>query len=611
MEQSIFAQIRREARDFFDSFISPVPGYSFNQYETIKLCHLYHNSKYEDSTQYLGRDKLFFNIVNPPCEVATKMLNVDTKNIRLLPMNSKSYFASYLLEKELREWLKMSEMGAILNQIAEEAPIYGSVVLEKTPKGAQVVDIRRLMNDPSVESIEDSRFITTVHYMTPSELRATNWDNVDVAIERFGNMEAAKPFEDNRGDVNQQISTPYIKVYKRYGEVPQWWLDGGRSEKMTRAVFIVAGCDELEKNAEGKEVGELGVILFSSKWAKEYPFRDFHYTRVKGRWLGVGVIEMLLDTQVRINELKSQKRVAMEVGTLNIFQTPDKQIFRNILTDLEPGDMVISKNGITPIATEMRDLRSFQDEEASYAQQADRLTFAYDAIRGEAPPSSTPLGTTQIVTAQSSSVFAFKRENLALFLREFFNELVMPQLIRDLDAEHIMRFTGSAQELLKIDQAAAEIYANDLVKKAILEGDLVTLQGIELQKEEYMQKMKKTGTNRFLQIKKSFYKDAEYNFDYIIDNEQVDPQVLATNIKSILADLSSNPAILQDPRLKLLYFKYAEKLGVNPAELEMADNQAQELQAKQEQDARAESAANPAGIQGTGREKQTVPVATQ
>lgn len=576
MEENIFSQIRKENSDFFDRFISPVPGHSFNQYETIKLCHLYHNSKFEDATPYLNRDKIFFNIVNPPCEVATKMLNVNTKNIRLWPLNQPSHFATYLLEKELKEWLKTSEFSKVLNQIAIEAPIYGSVVLHKTKDGAEVVDIRRLINDQSVESIDKSRFITTIHYMTPTELRATGWDNVDVAIERFSNKEAQKPFEDSSGDLNFQESTPYIKVFKRYGEVPESWLNGGDSQKMIKTVYICAGVDDLEKNDEGKTIGELGVVLFKSKWNKEWPYRDFHYTRSKGRWLGVGVIEMLLDVQMRINELKNQRRISMELSTLHLFQTPDTTIVKNVLTDMQNGDLIRSKGGITPVVNEERNLAAFDSEEASYLQQVDKLSFAYEAVRGDDPGTET-LGQTQIVTAQATSVFAFKKEDLCLFIREFFNELVMPQLLAGLSEEHIMRFTGSAAELAKIDMAASEVEANNFIKKQLLSGSPVTLEEVGMMKEQVMMGLKKLGSNRFLKIKKAFYSDAKYNFDYIIDNEQADPNIVANAYQRVISDLSSNPAILQDPRVKLLYFKFAEKMGINQAELEMADEQAQLL----------------------------------
>ena len=150
LPQSIFSQIRYETDQFLYNFISPVPGYAFNQYMTLKRIFLYLSNRYENGAFYLGREKLFYNIVTPAVEVATKMLNIDTKDIRLLPSNPESYFPSYLLEKELREWLKTSKMGEVLNKIAEEAPRYGSVLLEKVKDDAEVCDLRRTMMDSSL-----------------------------------------------------------------------------------------------------------------------------------------------------------------------------------------------------------------------------------------------------------------------------------------------------------------------------------------------------------------------------------------------------------------------------------------------------------------------------
>ncbi len=579
-ETSIFAQIRKESQDFYFGFISVVPGFTFNQYNTIKRAHLYLNSKFEDDTPYHGKPKLFFNVIIPACEVAMRMLNLDTKNIRLWPLNPKSQFSTYLLEKELKLWLKKSKLGKILNQIAEEAPRYGSIVLEKTPDGARLVDLRKLINDPTVETIQQSRFVTTIHYMSSSEIRATGWDSVEVekAITRFGNRNAQESYEDKSGVLNLQSSTPYIKVHKRYGEVPMCWIDKNLSpgtvagDKLVRSLFIVCGADEVNLNNEGKSTGDAGIVLFKSVWRKPWPFKDFHYMKTKGRWLGIGIPEMLFDVQVRVNELKNQKRVSMEISSMHLFQTKDKSIIRNVMSDLESGDLLLSQNGIDPVINEERNLPAFKDEEASYAHQVDNLSFAYEAIRGDTGDSSTPLGTTQIAVAQGTSVYAFKKENLALFLQDYFNDLVMDQLMKDLTPEHMMRFTGSLEELNKLDEAAAELHANCYVKEQILAGKLVLQSDMDAAKQKAIETYRKLGESRFLKIKDAFYDDAEFEFDFLITNEQEDPARLVQNIQAVLTPILQKYG-LEDPRAKLLYYKFAEKLGVSPAEIELADSQ--------------------------------------
>jgi len=581
---NIFSKIRQEQTDFMYNYISVVQGYSFNQYYTIKRIHLYLNSKYENTDLYLGREKLFFNVVIPPCEVAMRMLNLDTKQIKLWPMNPKSQFSTFLLEKELKLWLKTSKLGKVLNQIAEEAPRFGSVVLEKTKDGAEVVDLRRLIIDPTVDSIGKSRFVTTIHYMTPTELRDSGWDNVDEAIERFSDPNAQSTYEDRQGNINLMKSSPYIKVHKRYGEVPQWWVDDKlqpgtkEGDKLVRSLFIVAGADLLYKNKDTSKVtGEAGVILFKSLWRKEWPFKDFHYMKVKGRWLGMGIVEMLFDVQTRINELKNQKRVSMEISSMHIFQGPQSMV-KNIYTDLQSGDYMVKKDGsdgITPVANEERNLPAFKDEESSYQAQVDSLSFAYEAIRGDVDTQAT-LGQTQIAVSQGTTVYAFKKENLGLFLQDFFNDLVMPQLMKDLTPEHIMRFTGSAQELDKLDEAAAEVYANDYVKKMLLSGTFMALEDQQALIEKAKGEYRKLGESRYLKIKENFYQDAEFEFDFIITNEQADPSKLAQNIQALIAEY--DPQKMQDPVYALFIGKQADAIGISSAELELASQKQGQIQ---------------------------------
>lgn len=607
MSDNIFAQIRKEQWDYMFNWISIVPGYTFNTYYTIKRAHLYLNSRYlggganatPTTVTYndLGAttaadNRLFFNIVLPPCEVAMRMLNIDTKNIRLWPMNPKSQFATYLLEKELKVWLKGHKFGLALNKLAEEAPRYGSVVLEKTPDGAEVVDLRRLILDPTVEKIQESRFVTTITYMTPSQLKAaTSWDQdmVDLAITRYANFNTTEPYEDQFVNVNIMRSSPYIKVFKRYGEVPAHWIDDSvksgtkEGEKTVRALFIVAGADWLMKNNEGKPVQDMGVVLFKSKWAKDWPFKDFHYMKTKGRWLGIGVTEMLFDVQERFNELKNQKRTSMELSTLHLFQTQDKSIVRNVLTDTQNGDIMLAgkEGGITPIENEERNLEAFQQEEESYAAQTDKLSFAYEALRGDSSDSgNTTLGQTQIAVAQGTSVFAFKKENLSLFIQDFFNDLVLPQLLKDLTPEHIMRFTGSSQEIAKLDQAAAEVYANDYIKQELFKGNGLSVEDFEAAKQKAIKTYQNLGENRFIKIKQQFYNDAEFEFDFLVTNEQADPAQMATNIQAILAEMPALQPMLNDPRIKLLFNKLYEQVGISPSEFELADQQAQAQQAQ-------------------------------
>ena len=585
---SIFAQIRQEVYDFVNNYINIVDGYSFNQYQTIKKIHLYYNSRFvSGELDSNGRKKIFFNVVKSPCKVASRFLNFDTKDIRLISNTKDSEMATFLLEKELKNWMKQNKVAITLNKLAELSPVYGSVVIKKTKNGADLIDLRRLILDPTVDTITNSRFVEIEHNLIPSQLRAKEkdgWENVEEAINKFYVSKAPESYIQD-GNLNQVVSTPSIKVYERYGEVPEGWLEGREArdtDKMVRALFIVAGVDNFQTGEDGKNiVQEDGVILFKSKWFGDYPFRDFHFDKTEGRWLGIGCVEDLFQIQERVNELTNEKRESMRISTMHIFQTQDRTIVKNVLRDLSNGAVLMSgpNGGLVPLANEERNLTAFAGEEQRYATQAKELTFSYDAVRGDSLPTSTPATNAVIQDRNTKSVYGIKRENLANMLRFFFTDLVIPQAIKELTPEHIMHFSGTPEELSKLDGALVKNIASRIAIDKILNGEVVY--DVEIIKQEIAKQLNEGGADRFITIKDAFYKNADWTFDINIDNEQEDSQLLTNNLFSVFSALASNPTILQDPVIKTLFYEYAEKVGVSPMKLEIASIQKQEQMAQQ------------------------------
>jgi hypothetical protein len=573
MYKSIFSTIRDEINDFMYNDIEVVDGYSFNQYDTIKRVHLYLNSQFEGSPMFEGREKIFFNIVKFRKEAVARFFDIDTKDIKLKPLNPKSEFSTLFLEKELQYWVKKNKFDILLNKLADQFTGYGSAVLRKTNKGAKIMDLRRLFLDPTVENIGDSRFIIIKHSLTATQLRVKTKDGWDAdAIERIirrseerhEKTNASQSYEDG-GNINTIRSTPYIDVYERFGEVPMSEFEG-KSNKLVRSLFIVAEPFMQESSEDGTEYDN-GEILFSAKWNKEYPFRDIHYSKTEGRWLGVGVVEDLFPVQERINEVKNQQRVSMEISSIHLFQTSDNTIVSNVLTDLSNGTVVKSKSGINPIVNEERNLGAFANEESSYLAMADRISFANDLVTGGQLPTSTPATNAVIQQNNSVSVFLFKRQNVTNWLQDFFTDLVLPQALKDMKPEHILRYTGDSSTLSLIDDA----YVNVEKFNAILSSDKA-LSEEEMMAVEFSARteMQKLGNARFVKIKEALYDDLEFEFDIQIGNEQEDPNVMANNIKSVLVDLVTNPTLMENPLAKLLFSEYAQRIGINPAKLEIA-----------------------------------------
>ena len=581
---NIFKTIRDERDDFLNNEIEVVPGYNFSQYETVKKIHLYYNSQYVngnyDVINGVQRKKVFHNISNWRCEVATKMIDLDVKDFTLISNNPDQDLNVYLLEKELKAWLKKNDMGQILNQISENLPKYGPCVLKKNKDDIYLVDLRYLYNDQSAECLEDGRYVLLKNFLSHQELREMGkkgWEKVQDAIDNFsGKYNLGYDQLGNGTSVDGSLQqsnkdVPLVEVFERYGQVPlSWFTDKEKDEnEYVLAKYICAGVDEVTKNDEGVITEEDGIVLYKEQ-IDEMPFKEVHYNRTNGRWLGIGIVETLFENQRRINEVKNQEAMALELASVQLFQTRDTTIASNILTDVNNGEILRVKSEITPIATESRNVTGFKVVSDEIEQHSDSLTFSRDVVSGENPPASATLGAIQIQTQQTTAVFEYKKENIGLFLSEFIEDLVFPQIEKELNKEHVLRLTGSFEEMQKLRNNFVVNCTNREFFDKIISDDNFdpTQENYDLIKETYTQKANAFGDKIWTKVIKNFFKDLDYYVDLTITGENKNPFAQIQNGQALLMTMQKDPTIMQDPVKKKLLFKIMSNMGWHMSELE-------------------------------------------
>lgn len=592
--KDIFKQIRDERQDFLQNEIEVVPGYNFSQYNTLKKIHLYFTNNYEKGNyEEIGgilRKKVFHNLSTWRCEVATKMIDMDVKDFVLVSNNADTDWNVYILEKELKVWLKKNEMGLILNEISRLLPIYGTVVLQKTKKGAEVVDLRYFYCDQSAKTLNDASYINKRMLLSHRDLRKMGklgWENVDEAIDMFSGKynqgydlgginqgtSSKLYWEGSSVTKSQAQAVPLVEVWERYGEVPLSWFTDKESDEneYVLAKYCVAGVDQTAKNENGVILAEEGLVLYKEQ-IDEIPFKEVHYNKIEGRWLGIGIVEMLFENQRRINEVKNQEARANELASIQLFQTLDETIAGNITTDLNNGDILKVKSLITPIATESRDMANLVATAENIEEHSNNLTFSRDVVSGENAPASATLGAVQIQTQQTTAVFDYKKENIGLFLGEFIKDLVFPQIEKELNREHIFRLTGSFSELAKLRNNYATRYSNNRIVEAVLQGADVTP---ELQQGLYqlaLDDISRMGDKIWTEVEKNFFKNLDYEVDIVSTGENRNIYAQINNGNAILQALSADPTILQDPAKKKVLFKVMSAMGWHTSELEDIDN---------------------------------------
>lgn len=587
--QTIFDAIRQERNDFLYNYIEIVDGYNFNQYNNIKKIHKYYNSHYYDgdyeTINGITRKKVFWNIGKRRATIASKQIDIDTKDFLLISENQATEWNVHLLEKELKVWMKKEKYAKVLNQISDELPIYGSVVLRKTKEGAELIDLRYFFCEQGAESLKKSRYKIIKHLMTPEAMRDMDgsWSNVQEAIDKFA-ITSTKSYETN-SQINVEHTTPIVEVYERFAEVPQSYFDNAGSlfgdgsksdEKYTYARFIVAGVDNTmlpNPTAQNPQatIHAPGIILFSEEIKKkDDPFKECHYRKTKGRWQGIGVIEDTFEDQRLINKNKDQEDKAEELASLILFQTATDMAAKNVLTDVDNGEILKAPAPFSRLDNQNHALADMQKRAESIEHHADLTTFNADQLGGAEQPASATLGAVKLQAQTASSVFDYMKEDYGIFLNEFVNDLVMPDLEKEIMSEHAFRYAGDMMEMAKIRDRAVQGYLREQILST---GNIPTQQEYDALVKEWTAKYAKQGAHMWVQIERDFFKNLDYELSLEITGEGRDVQAWLNNLMTVFKLISANPLIMQQPVLKRLLYRMLTAMGMSVSELENADSE--------------------------------------
>lgn len=543
-------QVYQEKAEFDSKEIQIVPGFRFNQRETIEGIYLRYNSKFKDGDiDDEGDKKYFYNINRNPCKVTTKGIDFDTKHINIMTAAGQDPLKTWYFERDLKYWMKDQNFGQVLNKIFNDLPIYGSVVIKVIDGKPYFIDLRGFVVEQSANTLDQANYIMETHNYTVREYekwaKKFNWENTEEVLEK-----------------HRETDKPYITVFERYGEV----LESDNTYTYKRSFIVDLNSSDgsyydsyqVPSEAKGMLVGETEV--------DNHPYWEFHMEKIPGRWLGVGVVEMLFEPQIRENELSNQLAKATYFASLHVFQTRGDDVNVNIGQDMVQGQVITSDDLISPVDMVERNLAYFNQETEKWLRNRDEMSFAYDVVQGERSPAGTPLGAVQIAATSAGSYFDQIRETVALSVKEFLYEVIIPQFKKENNTEHVLRIAG--EDLDKVRQMIINCKAtNALIDFVSRKKKLPTNLQYDAIKASIEERVKQD-KEQLLTIPKGFYENIKYKIDIIITGESRDPSVHAQTLTSILQAITVDPTVLTDPAKRKILFKMAESKGINLLDLE-------------------------------------------
>ena len=551
---NIFKQISSEVHEFNTEQVTIIDKFNFRQRDTIeKIIRLY-NSKFKDG-QYdkEGFRKYFKNIVRNPCQAAMKAIKFTPKDILIVAAPGQNENIARYMDRDFRHYLKEKQFNKILNRLFVELPIFGSVVLKKVRDEFHFVDLRNLINEQAADKLKDASYVIEQHYYSPHELRKKKWDNVEEVISKW------------RG-----TKQPYIRVFERYGEVPESEFGGDPNKYVYSRYIVYMPSNEYDDRIQADTAG---IILDKTKLSvDEFPYREFHWEKIPGRWLGVGRVELLTDPQVRTNEIINLRVKSSYVAGLNIWQTRDDNVKKNLIKDIGQGQVITAMDRIERIPTEDRNTFPFTEEEQGWIGNRDEVSFTYDVVRGERMPAGTPLGSAQMAAQMITSYFEHIREAIA----SDFKELIYNDILSNFknNDTHYVKLIGEDldwyreleeghrlnDEIIKFFKRTKKV-PSDVQKQAMLSG--------------IKQKLKTKGGDVI--IPKKFYDKVKYSVDIVITGQDRDVRVQAANMAMILQTMIADPTILTDPAKRKVFGKQLEAVGLSVDEISPTSQDSQQV----------------------------------
>uniref|UniRef100_A0A6H1ZKE8 Portal protein n=1 Tax=viral metagenome TaxID=1070528 RepID=A0A6H1ZKE8_9ZZZZ len=575
--QNLFQIVEQFEHDFLHTPVEIVVGYNFDQLETIKENQRYYSSKFRNGNTDEFGYKFFYNIGKPRVKNAAKNIDLDIKDINIRAKNPKDYYKAWLMRRDMRRWMKERSLGILFNEIVMKTPKYGTFVLKKVVGDEIVrpVDLKNLKCDPSTQSLKVSGWVIEDHFYTPWELkqevkRGWDIDKINLAIKSFRDFRKEN-YVDATAEEQNKGTAQYIHIKEFYGDIPEsTFKEEGDPDKFVLANYIIVSPEKGTKANTDKEAEKEGLLLFK-KEIKEIPYKECHYDREEGRWLGVGIIEDLRESQIMKNEEINQVMLALKLANLVLFQTGDETIARNILTDLVNGDIIKVKSDLARIDTTNKGIGESNVISQEIEALANNLANSFEVTTGESLPSGTPFSLGMLINQNANKLFDFVRENIGLFLEEVFEDWIIPELSKDLNKEHILELTDK-EEMEWVNERFKSNHLLSKIKDFILNtGRKPTQEEVDMAQQILSQRMEGK-EHLYFEVPEKFY-DFDKSVEVDITGESMNKQATLQTLASIMQMVGGNPEMLEHPAMQ----KIMDISGFNDVDFRVAKPQAQQL----------------------------------
>ena len=571
--KDIYAYVSDEKENFETGIGVMITGdWYWNMFRHCERTLLMKNSHFpvHDSDVFNPKNaRPYKNIILPIINVAHRTEGFDVKDIEPFVNSESDYHLSLLVRKFNRKWARQNDLDTFIDEVVEGLD-YGFVLVKNVNNvRPEVVQPQQIAFCDQTDILSGT--IALRHIYSIDQLKEVGkelkWypDVIDMAI-RNAKSTKKVPNESKQSRIPQKS----IEVFEVHGTFPEEWLvkDSPDAESYNSTLSADDYCKQLhiityltDENGTKK-----GVCLFKGRETKEV-FKLLIVNPIYGRAAGRGRVEELFEPQIwtnfseihMFNMLKEASKV-IQVTTDPKFTTRNntKNTTGGEVFNIERGETIQQLN-TTPV-----NINLFDRAVTEWEQHAREVGSASDPQLGIKPASGTPLGTTQIVTAQGQGIHDYRRGKIATFIGEIYRDWILQYLIADMNKGNEWVDELTLEEMNMVVDNLIECDFEDYLKKLVLAGqEIPQQQQLEQMKQQYRQQFFKHGGKRFFKIAKDEFNEIPIEVEINIAGKQKDLAGLTEKLSNVFRTIISNPRILQIPYVAKLFNKILESSGLD------------------------------------------------
>lgn len=416
-------------------------GVRFSEYKLKKRIMYFKNRHYPTGKITEDGDyEYWFDIIHARVNAEIKNIDFDSKHILLFSKAPvQDFSAVYVINLGMDELMWENGTAEEINSSVEEYSADGNLLFRKTSKGYEPWDmLNTFITNPTAKTVNDTDIIERF-YMTQSDLRKKQdiFKNVDKVIEECGN----KFFSRVENGVGEIRSKKMYEIYMRTGEISERQLfeaqdkEGGDENKYILARIIMAGI------RKGATSGRYVLFAEELKGKMSDYYVEAHRGPYKGRWFREGMYELLMDHQVRYNDITNQIARGLEWASKILFSHTDVLTLQNIRTALDNGSLIKSAD-IRQIEVRLQGFDQLVNDRNNIIQEANDIANSFEVVQGKNMPASTAFRTAAMMDQNASKLYVFLRQKLSIAYRRVFKEFVIPNLVKSMKMKDVLRVTG-------------------------------------------------------------------------------------------------------------------------------------------------------------------------